>query len=132
MDKPDGVNTLYLDFYVDDIIYFSEYPSSEKYFEKKLTNVTNVYFMGTVTHYLPVKFPWEQGKDGHVSVHLSKQEVSGQLITEQKLTHANSVDTPYKKVSTVEIIPLSTLDPTQKSRSRLKCATSLASLLKMS
>ena len=47
---------MYLGLYVDDFVYFSEDPQTEKNFEQQLEKLVNVEFMGQVTHFLGIKF----------------------------------------------------------------------------
>ena len=65
-----GLPPLYVGIYVDDFIYFSTDPKVENAFESKLKNLTDVDFMGDVTHFLGIKFTWSKTPTS-LSVHLS-------------------------------------------------------------
>ena len=62
---------MYLALYVDDFVYFSPNRETEIAFEHKLKSLTNVDFMGQVTHFLGIKFNWQQQPDNHLDVYLT-------------------------------------------------------------
>ena len=92
-----GLPPLYLGLYVDDFVYFSESDKVEKEFENKLQAYTTVNFMGTVTHFLGIRFQW-RNNNGEVKVHMSQEAFSDQLIEQAGLSHdsATTNPTPYR------------------------------------
>lgn len=112
--KPDGINTLYLGLYVDDLCYFSTSDQCEKIFEAKLQSLTNVDFMGEITHFIGIKFKWENHNDGHLSVHLSQRAFTEQLITNHKLDKANPTNTPYRSGHPVDSVPHSKMSTNER------------------
>ena len=56
--KPDRIHTMYIALYVDDFVYFSPNRDTWIAFENTLKSLTNVDFMGQVTHFLGIKFNW--------------------------------------------------------------------------
>jgi len=69
--KPYGFHDLYLGLYVDDFIYFSPNHDTKIIFEHKLRSLSNVDFMGLVSHFLGIKFVWRHQEDNHLDVYLS-------------------------------------------------------------
>ena len=100
-DKP----PIYLGLYVDDFASFSTSWDREIEFETKLRSLTNVDFMGKVTHFLGIKFSWNREKGEHLSVHLTQEAFAENLIDTVEITDANSVPTPYRLGHPVESIP---------------------------
>ena len=60
---PDGKNKLHLGLYIDSFVYFSESRETEKVLKEKLKELVNVNFMWQVTHFLGIKFQWQQEED---------------------------------------------------------------------
>ena len=71
--------------------------------------------MGVVTNYLGVKFTREYDNDNKLNLNLSQSAFAEQLISDQNLQQANSVDTQYKPGRPIDSIPRSTLDPNSNS-----------------
>ena len=97
----DGKAPLFLGLYVDDFVYFSEDPTVEAEFESKLKAKTLVDFMGTVTHFLGIKFQWKHFKSKnqrHLKVHLSQSAYVEHLVQLAGLCQesANYKPTPYR------------------------------------
>ena len=114
--KPDGIHTLYLCLYVDDLCYFSTSDDCEKVFEKKILSLTNVDFMGLVSHFLGIKFQWQQHVGSNLSIHLSQQASSEQLISNNKLDTANPTQTPYQCGHPVVSVPHSKLSTQERKK----------------
>ena len=70
---------LYVGIYVDDFVYFSADKAVEKVFESRLPELTDVDFMGTVKHFLGIKFTWTK-QNSDLSVHLSQPAFVDHLI----------------------------------------------------
>ena len=79
--------------YVDVLIYFSKDPQVEREFENRLSTYVKTDFMGKVTHFLGIKFQWQQTLT-RTSVHLSQQAFAENLIKDAGLDNASSTITP--------------------------------------
>ena len=49
---------IYVGIYVDDFVYFSSSPDVKSRFESQLSALTDVDFLGTVKHFLGIRFDW--------------------------------------------------------------------------
>jgi hypothetical protein len=49
-------------------------------------------------------------KDGHVSVYMSQESYSRQLISSHNMANVTPVNTPYRSGHTIDDIPKTTLD----------------------
>ena len=130
--KPDGVNTLYLGLYVDDFCYFSTSDECEKVFENKLTEITNVDYMGEVTHFLGIKFQWTHHQDGNITTHLSQQAFAEQLIASNHLLDANSTSTPYRTGHPVDSVPHTKMSSSERLRLTSELRSIVGSILWLS
>ena len=92
--------------YVDDFVYCSEDPAVEHAFEAKRASLTQVDFMGTVSHFIGIKFEWTQTQD-KLSVHLSQLAFTENLIRLAGLDHSSSTTkpTPYRSGLPVDSVP---------------------------
>jgi len=92
-----GEPPLYLGLYVDDFVYFSESDKVEQAFEKKFGELTTVDFMGTVSHFLGIRFQYRQTQD-ELKVHLSQQAFSENLLQQAGLDNDSTTSnaTPYR------------------------------------
>lgn len=107
-----GKPKLYLGAYVDDFICFWSNPDVKKYFQTELSKLSKVNFMGTVSHYLGIKFQWRQTPH-RTSVSLSQEAFSNNLIEQLVLDFesASTKPTPYRSdfpFDKVKHIPMST------------------------
>jgi hypothetical protein len=75
----EGLPPIYIGIYVDDIIYFSADDKVEREFEKRLSTIGNVDFMGQVSHFLGIEFSWKSLSDGNLSVSLTQQSFAENL-----------------------------------------------------
>jgi deoxyuridine 5'-triphosphate nucleotidohydrolase len=130
--KPDGIHTLYLGLYVDDLCYFSTSDSCEKAFEDKLQSFTTVDFMGDISHFLGIKFKWKQHADGNITTHMSQQAFSENLISEHGLQDANPTTTPYRTGHPVDSVPHVKLSTQERQRLCQELRTIVGSLLWLS
>ena len=73
-------NELYLGLLVNDFIYFSSNKSAEESFEKKISSLTNVDFMGEVNHFLGIKFQLTKHEDRDLDAYLSQEAYTDHLI----------------------------------------------------
>ena len=125
-DKP----PLYLGVYVDDFIYFSESPSVEKAFEDKLTHLTDVDFLGTVTHFLGTKFTWIETPLNDLTAHLSQQAFIDNLILDANLDpdSASNTKTPYRSGLPIDSIPSVAISSTERDKLKLQMQQLMGSL----
>ena len=100
-----GRPKLYLGLYVDDFIYFSTDPKVEAAFESKLEQQTSLSFLGSLSHFLGIKFTWSQERN-HTTVHLSQEAFADHLIAMAGLDTLSSSPnkTPYRSGLPVDII----------------------------
>jgi hypothetical protein len=71
---------VFVGIYVFDIIYFSCSNSVERKFEENLSTIGSVDFMGQVSLFLATEFTWVTHPDGHLSVSLTQQTFTKQLM----------------------------------------------------
>ena len=74
--------------------------------EQKISALTTVDSMGTVTHFLGICFQWREEKD-QLKVHLSQQAFAEQLIESAGLWNDSiaSTPTPYSCGHPINAIP---------------------------
>jgi len=101
-----GKPPLYLGLYVDDFVYFSTDPQVEKLFESKLSELTDVDFMGEVSHFLGIRFQWRKTTT-NIKVHLSQEAFADSLIQLAGLSQFSTTysKTPYRSGYPVDSIP---------------------------
>ena len=100
-----GKPPLTLGLYVDDFVYFSVDDEVEKAFEEKFAKLTKVDYMGTVTHFLGIRFQWRQ-TPSHTQVHLSQEAFIDALLQQYGLHNIStkSNPTPYRSGYPVDSI----------------------------
>ena len=130
--KPDGIHTLYLGLYVDDLCYFSTSDSCEKAFEQKLQSLTNVDLMGDISHFLGIKYKWTKHDNGHLTAHLSQHAFAEQLVTNNNLSDANIAHTPYRTGHPVDSVPHTKLSDGERRRLTTELRSIVGSLLWLS
>jgi hypothetical protein len=83
--------------YVDDFIYFSNNTAVEEKFERILSRLINVDFMGTVEWFLGTHFSWRQTSE-ETAVHMNQSGFSRNLVERYDLQDRNvtPVCTPYR------------------------------------
>ena len=113
-DKPDGKYTMYLGLYIDDFIYFSSNPSTERHFEKSPRELVNVVLMGEVSHFLDIKFQWTHHNDCHLDVNLNQEAFSEQLVANNDLTNSPPTLTIFRSGLPIDSIPHQHLTPLQQ------------------
>ena len=118
---------LYLGLYVDDFIFFSEDKQVEKEFQQRLSSMTNVDFMGQVTHFLGLKFQWKQSAN-RLSAHISQEAFADTLIEQAGLTHLSVTahKTPYRSGYPVDSIKA---DPTLTENQKMAIQAQYRSLV---
>jgi hypothetical protein len=104
-----GKPPLYIAVYIDDFIYLSPEKSVEGHFETTMQAQLRVDFFGTVKWFLGTNYDWS-GEDGHISVHLSQEAYSHQLVSSHNMVNVTPVDTPYRSGHKIDDIPKTTLD----------------------
>ena len=130
--KPDGIHTLYLGLYVDDLCYFSSSDACEKAFETKLQSLTNVDLMGDISHFLGIKYKWSKHDDGHLTAHLSQNAFAEQLVSNNKLSDSNPTTTPYRTGHPVDSVPHNKLSDNERKRLTTDLRSMVGSLLWLS
>ena len=102
----EGKAPIYLGLYVDDFVYFSTDKEVENKFEKELGSLTNVDFMGQVSHFLGIKYQWRQNSTS-TKAHMSQEAFSESLVNQNGLSNISTKInmTPYKSGFPVDAIP---------------------------
>ena len=98
---------LYCAVYVDDFVYFSPDPLVEKEFEKQLSDIIDVKFMGEVEWFLGTRYEWDRDSNGNPRCFCSQDAYVDHVIRQMRLHHANTSDTmtPYRAGLTIDSIP---------------------------
>ena len=124
-----GHPPLYLGVYVDDFIYFSTDKAVEATFESKFTNLTDVDFMGDVTHFLGIKFTWSKSPTS-LSVHLSQGSFVENLAYELGLDpdSKSAPKTPYRSGLPIDSIPTTPMSSSARETLKLKMQQIMGSL----
>jgi hypothetical protein len=93
----EGEPPIFVGIYVDDIINFSTSDNVERHFETLLSPLGDVDFMGQVSHFLGIEFTWHHLPDGHVSVNLTQQSFTENLLDSlgYSSTNTSTFTTPY-------------------------------------
>ena len=97
---------LTIGLYVDDFVYFSENPAAERHFERLLSRLVTVDFMGTVDWFLGTHFQWSCF-GGEVSVHLSQTGFAAHLVEDNNAHERNVTPdaTPYRSGLPIDACP---------------------------
>ena len=124
-DKP----PIYIDVYVDDFVYFSTSPEVESHFEKQLTSLTDVDFMGDVHHFLGIKFTWTRSGDT-LSAHLSQTAFIDNLAHDLGFDPLSTKHpkTPYRSGLPIDSIPDETMTSSARARLKLQMQQVMGSL----
>jgi hypothetical protein len=84
-----GKAPIYIALFVGDFVYFSPaVPDVKNYFEEALASKVKVEFMGQVNYFLGILFDWKHHADGSISVHLSQQAYTNQIMEAMGLSDA--------------------------------------------
>jgi hypothetical protein len=126
----EGQPPIYVGIYIDDIIYFSTSDSVDKEFEKRLSTIGNVDFMGQVSHFLGIEFSWKHHEDGNLSVSLTQHSFAENLIDSVNYSTASvsSFVTPYRSGTPIDSIPSIPLSSTEQDKLRLQYQSLVGSL----
>jgi len=126
----EGSAPIYVGIYVDDIIYFSPDAAVEKQFERLLSTIGEVDFMGQVTHFLGIEFTWHHHVDGNVSVNLMQQSFTESLLESLGITsdQVSTFTTPYRSGISIDSIPSFTMSVTDRDHLRLQYQSLVGSL----
>lgn len=126
----EGQPPIFVGIYVDDIIYFSTVDTVEKAFEKQVSTLGTVDFMGQVSHFLGIEFSWNHHEDGNLSVSLTQQSFPENLIDSVHYSTASvsSFVTLYRLGMPIDSIPLSNLSSDDQDKLRLKYQSLVGSL----
>ena len=102
---------IYVGVYVDDFIYFSSDPESEKWFETALGKVLTVDFMGPVTYFLGCRYQWNRTPTGGLSLHVSQPGFTEQLLQKFNMADCNPATSPYRSGIPIDRIDIATTTP---------------------
>ena len=124
-DKP----PIYIGVYVDDFVYFSTDPDVEQSFESKLSSLTDVDFMGNVSHFLGIKFTWTRA-DKHLSAHLSQSAFVDNLAQECGFDPLSTKHpkTPYRSGLPIDSIPCEPMIASDRNKLKLQMQQIMGSL----
>jgi hypothetical protein len=120
--SPTSKSKLHIGIYVDDFVFYSEYPTAEKSFQQQLAKKVVVEFMGDVDYFLGTAFTWEHLPGCHLSIHLSQSAFT------EFTAHRFAVDrfnrtlhmTPYRSGYPINSIPpADPKDPDLKRRTKV-------------
>ena len=108
---------IYIGVYVDDFVYFSTSPAVEQAFEKQLSKLTDVDFLGNVNHFLGIKFDWHRSQN-NLTAHLSQKAFIDNLSQEIGLDHESSKAprTPYRSGLPIDSIPDQPMSSTARDK----------------
>jgi hypothetical protein len=126
----EGEPPIYVGIYVDDIIYFSASDKVEHHFEKSLSSIGDVDFMGKVSHFLGIEFTWRYHEDGNLSVCLTQQSFTEQLIDSVGVPFSgvSTFTSPYHSGLVIDSIPHREMDSSSHDTLRLNYQSLLGSL----
>ena len=125
-----GEPPVFVGIYVDDIIYFSCSDAVERKFEQELSTVGSVDFMGQVSLFLGTEFTWVKHPDGHLSVSLSQQTFTEQLLDSLAIERPtiSTYLTPYQSGKSIDSIPHESMSPSARNELRVKYQSVVGSL----
>ncbi len=115
---------------MDDIIYFSTSDTVEKAFEKQVSAIGTVDFMGQVSHFLGIEFSWNHHEDGNLSVSLTQQSFMENLIdsVHYSMASVSSFVTPYHSGVSMDSFPSSNLSSDDQDKLCLQYQSLVGSL----
>jgi len=115
---------------VDDIIYLSPSAQVEKKFEQLLSSIGEVDFMGQVSYFLGIEFTWHNHPDGNVSVNLSQQSFTENLldILGYSSSTTSTFTTPYQAGLSIDSIPTILMTSIEHDKLRLQYQSLVGSL----
>ena len=124
-----GKPPLYLGVYIDDFIYFSTDKTVEKAFETKLSALTDVDFIGDVSHFLGIKFTWTNSPSS-LSVHLSQGLFVENLAYNMGLDpdSKSAPKAPYCSGLPIDSIPTTPMSTSARADLKLKMQQIMGSL----
>jgi len=125
-----GEPPVYVGVYVDDIIYFSPSSAVEEQFQKLLSTIGEVDFMGQVSHFLGIEFNWHHLESGELSVILTQQSFIENLMDNLgiKSESQSTFTTPYKSGVSIDSIPTVSMSVSDQDRLRLQYQSLVGSL----
>jgi hypothetical protein len=115
---------------VDDIIYLSPSAQVEKKFEQLLSSIGEVDFMGQVSYFLGIEFTWHNHPDGNVSVNLTQQSFTENLldILGYSSSTTSTFTTPYQAGLSIDSIPTILMTSIEHDKLRLQYQSLVGSL----
>jgi hypothetical protein len=117
---PPSTSPITLGLYVDNFRYFSKDPAIEQLFDRLLSQLVTVDFLGTVEWFLCTHFQWLVSHE-KVSVHLSQIGFGTHLVKENNVHKRNITPdaTPYRSSLPIDAIPES--DKDNKDPALIEC-----------
>jgi len=103
----EGEPPIYVGICINDIIYFSSSDKVEQEFEHQLSSIGEIDFMGQVTHFLGTEFTWYHHGDGNVSVNLTQQWFTENLLDSNGYSSdtMSTLTSPYRSGLSIDTIP---------------------------
>jgi hypothetical protein len=126
----EGQAPIYVGIYVDDIIYFSPSDDTEREFERRLSSIGEIDFMGKVSHFLGIEFTWHRKDDGNISVNLTQQSLTETLLDSIgcSTTSTSTFTTPYRSGLSIDSIPTVDMSVSDRDKLRLQYQSLVGSL----
>ena len=110
-ESPNGTDPVYVGVYVDDFVYFSADPESEKWFETTLGGLLTVDFMGAVSYFLGCRYQWYRTANDGVGVHISQPGFIEQFLQKFGMSDCTPAPSPYRSGLPIDRIPSPTENP---------------------
>jgi hypothetical protein len=125
-----GEHPVYVGIYIDDIIYFSASDNVGHQFETLLSSIGTVDFMGKVGLFLGREFTWQEHEDGHITVSLTQQSFTEQLLDSLNIssTKLSTFLTPYRAGQSIDSIPTVEMSEQERNVLRLQYQSLVGSL----
>jgi hypothetical protein len=126
----DGEAPIYGGIYVDNIIYFSPSDSVERKFEQMLSSIGEVDFMGQVSHFLGIEFPWYSLDDGNISINLMQQSFTENLLDSLGYSSAtvSTFTALYRSGLSIDSIPTQPMSASDRDKLCLQYQSLVGSL----
>jgi len=102
----------------------------ERHFETLLSPLGEVDFMGQVSHFLGIEFTWHYFPHGHLSVTLTQQSFTENLLESLGYfsTNTSTFTSPHRSGMSIDSIPSPTMSTTDQDNLRLKYQSLVGSL----
>ena len=113
---------MFLGLYVDVFVYFSPSKEAELAFEKKMSSLTKVDFMGQVSHFLGIEFMWQKLPDDNLCVSLTQQSFVESLLDSLNISYEGTsiYTSPYQSGIHIDSIPSIDMSSVERDKLRLQ------------